>query len=78
MKMQPRSYVMKSNQVECVGFIAQELKEVIPECVSGDDEHYYGVDYGTLVAVLTKAIQEQQAMITDLQSKLKAANVAGF
>lgn len=71
-KMRPRSYVMKSNQVECIGFVAQELQTVIPECVSGDDEHFYGVDYGTLTAVLTKAIQEQQALITQLQLDVAA------
>ena len=72
MKMQPRNYQMISDKTKCVGFVAQELQTVIPECVSGDDEHYYGVDYGTLTAVLTKAIQEQQALITDLTTRLAA------
>jgi Chaperone of endosialidase len=70
MKMQPRNYQMISDKTKCVGFIAQELQTVIPECVSGDDEHFYGVDYGTLTAVLTKAIQEQQAIIEQLKAKV--------
>jgi hypothetical protein len=63
MKMQPRNYQMKADKIKCVGFVAQELQTVIPECVSGDDEHYFGVDYGTLTAVLTSAIQELNAKV---------------
>jgi hypothetical protein len=72
MKMQPRNYQMKSDATKCVGFIAQELQTVIPECVSGDDEHYFGVDYGTLTAVLTKAIQELKAELDATKAEVQA------
>ena len=36
------------------------------------------VKYSVFVPMLIKAIQEQQALITDLQTKLKAAGIAGF
>jgi hypothetical protein len=68
MQTQPRSYNMISTEGDFVGFIAQELKNIIPEVVSGgevDEEHpdgkQYGVDYGSLVAVAFKAIQELKA-----------------
>jgi hypothetical protein len=51
-----------------VGFIAQELKEIIPEVVTGDPEKQLGVDYGSLVAVAFKAIQELKA-INDTQAE---------
>jgi hypothetical protein len=62
------------------GFIAHELAEVIPDCVTGekdavDDEGkpvYQGIDTSFLVATLTAAIQEQQAIINNLTTRLNA------
>lgn len=53
-----------------LGFIAQEVKEVIPEVVLGDEneEAPMGVNYSELIPVLVKAVQEQQAQI-DAQAK---------
>ena len=67
-----------------VGFIAQELKEVIPEAVHQDSKGYYSVDYTKVIPVLTKAIQEQQAVIETLQGQVrdlmagKSATVTGI
>jgi hypothetical protein len=72
LKLQPRSYQMNSVVGDFVGFIAQELQGVIPEVVSGDPEKQLGVDYGSLVAVAFKAIQEQQVLITQLQADVAA------
>lgn len=55
-----------------IGFIAQELEQVVPEAVSRPEEEekgYWGVDYTRLVPVLTKAIQEQQESIQKLEEK---------
>ena len=41
---------------------AQDVKEVIPELVSGK-EGTYGLSYGQLTAVLVNAMKEQQAQI---------------
>ena len=49
------------------GFIAQEAQEVFPEMVSHLDENYLGVSTGTLIPILTKAIQDQQAEIAELR-----------
>jgi hypothetical protein len=72
LRMHPRSYQMNAVNGDFVGFIAQELKEVIPEVVSGDPEKQLGVDYGSLVAVAFKAIQEQQVLITSLTARIAA------
>jgi hypothetical protein len=62
------------------GFIAHELQEVVPDCVTGTKDavdaegnpQYQGVDVSFLVATLTAAIQEQQALITQLQADVAA------
>lgn len=69
---QPRSYKMNDLDGEYIGFVAQELQTVIPEVVSGDPEKQLGVDYGSLVAVAFKAIQELNAKVTALETKLAA------
>jgi hypothetical protein len=61
LETQPHSYNRTDVDGEFIGFVAQELKEVIPEVVLGSEETSYGVDYGSLVAVAFKAIQELKA-----------------
>jgi hypothetical protein len=72
LKAQPRSYQMNEIEGDFIGFVAQELQAVIPEVVGGDPEKQLNVDYGSLVAVAFKAIQEQQALITQLQADVAA------
>ncbi|MEZ4992951.1 MAG: tail fiber domain-containing protein [Saprospiraceae bacterium] len=70
------------------GFIAQELQEVFPELVhqqknviateveqgklSTEEIDYLGVDYLTLVPILTQAMQEQQKMLEDKEDRISA------
>ena len=72
MSTQPRSYKMNNLDGDYIGFVAQELQTVIPEVVSGNPERQLGVDYGSLVAVAFKAIQEQQAIIQSLTTRITA------
>jgi hypothetical protein len=72
MNTQPRSYKMNDLDGDYVGFVAQELQQIIPEVVSGNPERQLGVDYGSLVAVAFKAIQEQQALIQSLTARITA------
>jgi hypothetical protein len=52
----------------------------VPQCVTGEKDavdaegkpQYQGIDTSFLVATLTKAIQEQQALIQDLTTRLAA------
>jgi hypothetical protein len=69
---QPRHYERVDIDGTYIGFVAQELQTVIPEVVSGNPEKQLGVDYGSLVAIAFKAIQEQQAIITQLQADVAA------
>jgi len=60
------------------GFLAHEVSDIVPEAISGtkdavDDKgnpEYQGIDQSKLVPLLTKAIQEQQAIIEDLQTQI--------
>jgi hypothetical protein len=63
---QPRSFERNDVEGNYIGFIAQELKEHIPEVVYGEKQ--LSVDYGSLVAVAFKAIQELKA-INDTQAE---------
>jgi len=57
---------------ESLGVIAQEVQEIIPEAVSGnngDPESYLGVRYAEIVPVLIRGIQDQQRQIDQLQTK---------
>ena len=69
---QPRSFNRVDVGGEYIGFIAQELQAQIPEVVYGNEDTKYSVDYGSLVAVAFRAIQEQQAIITSLNARITA------
>ena len=59
-----------------VGFIAQEVLEVLPEVVSGGgkdengNEVYYSVEYGSVVPVLVEAIKELKAEKDELKQQV--------
>ena len=80
LKLEPVDYVLKSNGLKQVGFIAQDVKPLIPEVVTGiegdlEKGETLGIAYSSLIPVLTKAIQEQQKTIEALkenQEKLAA------
>jgi hypothetical protein len=113
-KLKPVTYNWKVDGSDGQGFIAHELQEVVPDCVTGkkdateeqeyeispaipavlDEEGnvvteevpavmgtrtvpvYQGIDTSFLVATLTAAIQEQQAMIDELKAKVAALEAA--
>jgi hypothetical protein len=62
--------VLESNFRRQIGFVAQEVKEVIPELVKDVDEteSWYSLDDGKLAAVLVNAIQELSAKVTALEN----------
>ena len=52
------------------GFIAQEVKKVIPEMISQDAKGYYWYNPSGMEAILTGAIQEQQKQIEELKAEI--------
>ena len=55
--LRPVEFKWNGTNKEDIGFIAQEVKEVIPEVVHGE-EGDMGITYGQLNSVLAKAVQE--------------------
>jgi len=51
----------------CIGVIAQEVLEILPEVVQQDDEGKYSVAYGNMVGLLIEAIKEQDKKIERLE-----------
>jgi hypothetical protein len=82
-QLKPVTYKWKVDGSDGQGFIAHELAQIVPECVGGEKDavdangnpQYQGIDTSFLVATLTAAIQEQQAIIESLKARLDAANL---
>ena len=56
-----------------IGFIAQDVKTVLPELVHYDTlSNLYSMDYVSLIPVLTKGFQEQDSVIRRQQALLEA------
>jgi len=57
---------------EELGFVAQEVAMVIPEASPGEDQEnkYRNYHDRAILAMLVKGMQEQQAMIAELQAKV--------
>jgi hypothetical protein len=78
--LKPCTYKWKMDGSNGEGFIAHELAEVVPGCVTGAKDAVdadgnikpQGIDTSFLVATLTAAIQEQQALITSLTARIAA------
>ena len=82
-QLKPVTYKWNADDSQSQGFIAHELQEVVPECVTGEKDAvdkdgkpvYQGIDTSFLVATLTAAIKEQQTIIDELKARLDAANL---
>ena len=59
------------SSVKSLGFIAQEVYNVIPEAVNtGTTNELWAMDYTKIIPILTKAIQEQNALIKALEQRI--------
>jgi len=82
--LKPVTYKWKFDGSNSEGFIAHELAEVCPQAVSGEKDALkadgsimpQGIDTSFLVATLTAAMQEQQALITQLTARITALETA--
>jgi len=71
LKMKPKHFDYIDGQKDNLGFIAQDIEEIIPQAVSISNEETGMLALKTdfLVPYLVKAIQELQAQITELKNK---------
>jgi hypothetical protein len=81
--LKPVTYDWIIDKTAGEGFIAHELKEIVPLAVHGEKDAvdadgnpiHQGVDYSKIVVHLVAAVQEQQAMITALTARITALEV---
>jgi hypothetical protein len=79
-QLKPCIYTWKATGAAGQGFIAHELQDVVPDAVVGEKDAVnedgsirpQNIDTSFLVATLAAAIQEQQAMIQQLQAEVAA------
>jgi len=82
--LKPCTYKWKVDGSDGQGFIAHELDEVVPGCVTGEKDavdadgnpQYQGIDTSFLVATLTAAIQELKAIVDTQAARITALESA--
>ncbi len=77
MKMRGTSYIFNAPGaeegnagVQQIGFIAQELEQVVPEAVAKGDDGIYSVNYGAITPLLVEGMKVQQAQIVTQEQKI--------
>ena len=71
MSLRGVSYDWKSDGAKDIGFIAQEVKEVVPEVVYGGTvEGGLGIDYAKLTTILVESVKAQQYEISELKAAI--------
>jgi hypothetical protein len=82
-KERPKLKKGKQSKIIKSGFIAQEVEVAALECgydfdglntPESEDKGYYGLAYSSFVTPLVKAVQEQQALIIEMQNNIKQLN----
>lgn len=66
-KLRGVRYNRIDNGESCVGVIAQEIQEVLPEVVAEGDNGLLHVAYGNIISVLINAIQELSVRVEKLE-----------
>jgi hypothetical protein len=77
MQIRPRKYNFIGARESKIGFIAQEMKEVFPQAVIGDEkgdpkEAPMMISYNELIPLLIKGFQEQQNIIEDQKAEIES------
>jgi hypothetical protein len=78
--LKPVTYKWNADGSDGEGFIAHELAEVVPQCVTGEKDAvdaegnpvYQGIDTSFLVATLAAAIQELKASLDEVKLEFDA------
>jgi hypothetical protein len=69
---------IEKDRKDKIGFLAQDVFEVIPEVVMYDDStDVYAIDYVKIIPVLVEAMKEQQVQIAELQAQLSGNGSKG-
>jgi len=80
LELKPSKFIWKTTDTEDIGFIAQEVEEVIPEVVltekegimgAPDTKDYKTITYPKLIPLLVDSIQELTKKVSTLEDKIK-------
>ena len=72
-QLEPKTFNWKSNGEDDIGFIAQEVNEVLPELVVERNDGFLSVNYDRIPTLLVCCIKQLQEQINDL--KLQVAQL---
>jgi len=72
LKLKPVRFDYIVGEKNQLGFIAQDVKEVLPELVITKSDGYLGLKTDEIIPVLVNAIKEQQQQIEDLKIKMES------
>lgn len=75
LKMKPKHFDYINGTKDNLGFIAQEIQEIIPQAISETPDGTLALKTDFLVPYLVKAIQELSAQNQDLKSRLDKAGL---
>ncbi|HBB36470.1 MAG TPA: hypothetical protein DCZ86_00540, partial [Candidatus Moranbacteria bacterium] len=73
MALNPVTFNMKgesNSDPAHMGFIAQDVEKIVPELVTAGPNGYKGLSYALFTPLLTKAVQEQQTEISNVQIQM--------
>jgi hypothetical protein len=70
LQLKPVNFQWIEGEEEDLGFIAQDVAEIIPEAVNTNWNSDLLFRYESLIPILTKAVQEQQALIKALEQRI--------
>jgi hypothetical protein len=63
------NYIGAANRTRTLGFVAEDIAEVMPEVVSYYEDNSPGISYSRFGPIAISAIKEQQVIIQALQSE---------
>lgn len=70
LQLKPVNFQWIEGEENDLGFIAQDVADIIPEAVNTNWNSDLLMRYESIIPILTKAIQEQQALIKTLEQRL--------
>lgn len=75
-QLKPVRFIWKNNAQSSMGFVAQDIEEVLPEAVTTDPRGFKAVDYDLLAAPIIATLQALQAQVAGQQQEIHRLQVA--
>ena len=78
-KLQGKTFILNDNPDRKMGFIAQEVKETVPEVIyidENDPDQYHFLQYDRLTALLTEGVKELLGEVRSLKLRVATLEAA--